>query len=82
MAFYECCAPVRRGKTCHWRFFEQWRKAGVFRRIVEVLDADLQERSGIDLQEAFIDGRFVPVKKGAMSVFLLPSALQVLRRLR
>jgi hypothetical protein len=40
-------------------------KAGVFRRSIEELAADLQERSGIDIREAFIDGSFVPAKKGA-----------------
>jgi transposase len=52
-------------QTCHRRF-QQWTKAGVFRRIIEELAADLQERGGIDLREAFIDGSFVPAKKGAM----------------
>jgi transposase len=52
-------------QTCHRRF-QQWTKAGVFRRIIEELAADLQERGGIDIREAFIDGSFVPAKKGAM----------------
>jgi transposase len=50
-------------QTCHRRF-QHWRKAGVFRRIIEVLAADLQERGGIDIREAFIDGSFVPAKRG------------------
>jgi hypothetical protein len=52
-------------QTCHRRF-QQWRKAGVFRRIIEVLAAYLQGRGRIDLREAFIDGSFVPAKKGAV----------------
>jgi transposase len=52
-------------QTCHRRF-QQWVKAGVFRCIVEELAADLQERGGLDLREAFIDGSFVPAKKGAL----------------
>lgn len=87
-------------QTCHRRF-QHWTKAGVFRRIIEELARDLQERGGIDIQEAFIDGSFVPAKKGAaplagqsaakgagswslrtLPVFLLPPALQVLRRMR
>lgn len=52
-------------QTCRRRF-QQWVKAGVFRRIVEELAADLQERGGIDLREAFIDGSFVPAKKGVL----------------
>ena len=50
-------------ETCHRRF-QQWAKAGVFRRILEELAVDLQERGGIYIQEAFIDGSFVPAKKG------------------
>ena len=52
-------------QTCHRRF-QQWVKAGVFRRIIEELTAGLHKRGGIDLREAFIDGSFVPAKKGAM----------------
>ncbi len=51
-------------QTCHRRI-QHWRKAGVFRRIVEELAADFQERGGIDIREAFIDGSFVPAEKGA-----------------
>jgi transposase len=52
-------------QTCHRRF-QQWVKAGVFRRIIEELAAVLQERGGIDIREAFIDGSFVPAKKGGL----------------
>jgi transposase len=52
-------------QTCHRRF-QQWTKTGVFQRIVSELAADLQERGGIDIREAFLDGSFVPAKKGAM----------------
>ncbi len=52
-------------QTCHRRF-QQWTKAGFFRRIIEELAADLQERGGLDIREAFLDGSFVPAKKGAM----------------
>ena len=51
-------------QTCRRRF-QQWAKAGVFRRILEELAVDLQERGGIGIREAFIDGSFVPAKKGA-----------------
>ncbi|MGR0482025.1 MAG: hypothetical protein ACTFAL_11640 [Candidatus Electronema sp. V4] len=47
------------------------RLGSIFRRVVEELAAGLQERGGLDLREAFIDGSFVPAKKGA-----LPSAGQ------
>ncbi|HSN65144.1 MAG TPA: transposase [Fusibacter sp.] len=50
-------------QTCHRRF-QQWTKAGVFQHIVRDLAADMQERGGIDIREAFIDGSCVPAKKG------------------
>jgi len=52
-------------QTCHRRF-QQWAKSGVFRRIVQELVEDLSERGGIDIREAFIDGTFVPAKKGVL----------------
>ena len=52
-------------QTCHRRF-QQWVKLGVFRRIAEELAQDLDERGGIDIREAFIDGTFVPAKKGVL----------------
>jgi transposase len=54
--------------TCH-RYFQAWVKAGVFVQILNVLAEDLYARGQIDLAECFIDGTFVPAKKGA-----LPSA--------
>ena len=52
-------------QTCHRRF-QQWVKLGVFRRIAQELAQDLYERGGIDIREAFIDGTFVPAKKGVL----------------
>ena len=52
-------------RTCRRRF-RQWARAGVFRRVPEEPAADLQERGGTDIREAFIDGSFVPAKKGAV----------------
>ena len=52
-------------QTCH-RWFQKWVKNGSFCRIVEELAADLHERGGLDIREAFIDGSFVPAKKGAV----------------
>ena len=52
-------------QTCHRRF-QQWVKSGVFKRIVQELAEDLSERGGIDIREAFIDGTFVPAKKGVL----------------
>jgi transposase len=52
-------------QTCHRRF-QQWVRQGVFRSIAHELAQDLFERGGIDIREAFIDGTFVPAKKGVL----------------
>ncbi|MDJ0722307.1 MAG: IS5 family transposase [Desulfobacterales bacterium] len=54
-------------QTCHRRF-QQWVNEGIFRRIATELVEDLYERGGIDIREAFIDGSFVPAKKGVFAV--------------
>ena len=52
-------------QTCHRRF-QQWVRQGAFKLIVQELAQDLYERGGIDIREAFIDGTFVPAKKGVL----------------
>lgn len=52
-------------QTCHRRF-QQWVRQGAFRLIAQELAQDLYERGGIDIREAFIDGTFVPAKKGVL----------------
>ena len=51
-------------QTCHRRF-QQWVRAGTWRRILRTLAADLATRGGFDLREGFIDGAFARAKKGA-----------------
>jgi transposase len=58
--------------TCHRRF-QAWCRTGVFEHILETLAQDLEERGALDLSECFIDGTFVPAKKGA-NVSAHPSA--------
>jgi transposase len=53
-------------QTCHRRF-QQWVRAGVIEKILETLAEDLKKRGGLDLSECFIDGTFVPAKKGALA---------------
>jgi transposase len=53
-------------QTCHRRF-QQWVRDGSFERIVQKLAADLRDRGGLDLEEGYIDGTFVPAKKGAFA---------------
>lgn len=50
--------------TCHRRM-QEWVADGTYERVLEALARDLQERGGLDLSEAFIDGTFSPAKKGA-----------------
>lgn len=50
-------------QTCHRRF-QQWVRSGIMRGVLEVLAEDLQTRGQLDVREAFIDGSFVPAKKG------------------
>jgi len=52
-------------QTCHRRF-QQWVRAGVIEKILETLAEDLKKRGGLDLSECFIDGTFVPAKKGLL----------------
>lgn len=52
--------------TCYRRF-SKWVKTGVFRKILEALARDLEERGAINLSECFIDGTFVVAKKGRKS---------------
>lgn len=57
--------PQRYGKyqTVHRRF-QNWVRSGVMEKVLWALAQDLQERGGLDLRECFIDGTFVPAKKG------------------
>jgi len=53
-------------QTCH-RWFQKWSKNKVVEEILVILAANLLERGGIDIREAFIDGSFDPAKKGVRS---------------
>ncbi len=50
-------------QTCHRRF-QRWVEAGVLPRILAALRRDLEQRGGIEDVEGFIDGTYVPAKKG------------------
>jgi hypothetical protein len=83
-------------QTCHRRF-QEWRREGVLRAILEDLVWHLQKKGKINLAETFIDATFVEAKKSAprnaerglkswqvrtIQVFLSPYPLQVLHRMR
>ena len=57
--------PPRYGayQTAHRRF-QQWVRSGVLEQVLLAVAQDLKERGGLDLRECFIDGTFVPAKKG------------------
>ena len=49
------------------RRFQNWVQGGVLEKLLLAIAKDLQERGGLDLSECFIDGTFVPAKKGGTS---------------
>ena len=57
--------PSRYGsyQTAHRRF-QNWVKSGVMEELLRVLAEHLGEEGGLDLRECFVDGTFVPAKKG------------------
>jgi transposase len=61
--------PGRYGKyqTVHRRF-QNWVRSGVMDNILIAIARDLNERGGLDLRECFIDGTFVPAKKGGIAL--------------
>ena len=52
-------------QTCHRRL-QQWVRQGAFGLFAHELAQDLYQRGAIDIREAFIDGAFVPAKKGGL----------------
>ena len=57
--------PARYGayQTVHRRF-QNWVRSGVLESVLLAMAQDLKDRGGLDLRECFIDGTFVPAKKG------------------
>src|SRR5262245_337813 len=57
--------PPRYGsyQTAHRRF-QNWVRSGVIEDILLSLAKHLQEAGGLDPKECFVDGTFVPAKKG------------------
>ena len=57
--------PPRYGpyQTAHRRF-QNWVRSGVMERLLLTLAEHLKEAGGLDLKECFVDGTFVPAKKG------------------
>jgi transposase len=59
--------PPRYGsyQTAHRRF-QNWVRSGVIERVLLTLAKHLKEAGGLDLKECFVDGTFVPAKKGGV----------------
>ncbi len=57
--------PPRYGpyQTVHRRF-QNWVDSGAIEKVLLALAQDLKNRGGLDLKECFVDGTFVPAKKG------------------
>jgi transposase len=60
--------PERYGayQTVHRRF-QNWVRSGVLEQVLLAVAQDLKNRGGLDLGECFIDGTFVPAKKGGVA---------------
>jgi transposase len=60
--------PPRYGpyQTAHRRF-QNWVRSGVMETMLMTLAQHLKEAGGLDLKECFVDGTFVPAKKGGDS---------------
>jgi transposase len=50
-------------QTVHRRF-QDWVRSQVLEEVLLAVAQDLKDRGGLDLRECFIDGTFVPAKKG------------------
>jgi transposase len=59
--------PPRYGpyQTVHRRF-QNWVRDGTLERVLLTLAEHLKEAGGLDLKECFVDGTFVPAKKGGV----------------
>ena len=57
--------PPRYGpyQTAHRRF-QLWVRSGVMEKLLLTLAQHLKDAGGLDLTECFVDGTFVPAKKG------------------
>ena len=60
--------PPRYGpyQTAHRRF-QHWVRSGVMEKRLLTLAGHLQEAGGLNLKECFVDGTFVPAKKGGVA---------------
>lgn len=62
---WEDLPPRYRSDTTCWRRLQQWSADGTWERIWQTLLAQLDEQGRLEWTQAFLDGSFVPAKKGA-----------------
>lgn len=62
-------------QTCHRRF-QRWVEVGLFPRLLVSLRQDLAGRGGVEDVEGFIDGTYVPAKRGAIASGSVVPAMQ------
>ena len=53
------------GTTC-WRRLKEWEEAGVWETLWRAILSALETEQKLDWAQAFLDGSFVPAKKGAL----------------
>jgi len=51
--------------TC-WRRLKEWEESGVWENLWRVILSALEAEQKLDWAQAFLDGSFVPAKKGAL----------------
>jgi transposase len=64
-------------QTCHRRF-QEYSRDKTLHKVLLAIAVDLRDRGDLDLSESFIDGMFVPAKKGG-SKWERPSAAKAQR---
>jgi transposase len=52
--------------TTAWRRLKNWEEAGVWENIWRAVLASLEAQDKLEWAQAFLDGSFVPAKKGAL----------------
>ena len=53
------------GTTC-WRRLKEWEEAGIWETLWRVILSALEAEQKLDWAQAFLDGSFVPAKKGGL----------------
>ncbi len=63
---WEDLPPELGSSTTAWRRLQRWEEAGVWESIWRAVLASLEAGDKLEWAQAFLDGSFVPAKKGAL----------------